>query len=844
MFQDLKFALRSLRRSPGFAAVTVLTLTIGIGAVAAISGIADTALLHPLPFPHSDRLVTLNEVVPLITPNPIRLTAPDLIDYERQTQSFDAVAGFSAVTFELSGTREAISVQGVRATASLFRVLEIPPLLGRTFTPEEDDGGSPVCVISYGLWQRWFGGDPRALAATVDLDRKPYRIIGVMPRGFEFPLRGSLQGSEPVSLWVPMSFTPRERAAIADSWDYDGVARMKPGVTVAQATADVNIIAQRILLEVLKLPEAAGSHFTFTALARPLAAQVSGRVRPLLLALAGAVLFVLLIACVNVTNLLLARGANREREIAIRRALGAGRLHILRQLVAETLILGFAAAAAGTLLAWWCTEALPRVVPVRFAVLAAAHMNWRALLFTASITIVAALAVAAVPAFAAARGPVPEGSSSAHSAATLFAALKDRGASASGVRHHALRSALIVAETALAIVLLVGAGLLVQSFRDLLNTDPGFAPENAVAGAVSLPRNQYPDPVRIREFRRELLDRVQAIPGAEFAGMGSALPLSGANFQRAFWPDDYTPPAGTRLNTAAMTVVSGQYLQAIGATLIRGRLFTPQDTVQAPRVAVITQSIAKQFWPGKDPVGKRIRWGVGSSSDTEWLTVVGVVGDVKQSTLDAPADMQIYVPAEQVEASLAPEYRLDFTVASLNSMYVVLRGHGSTDALAGSLRQAVQSMDARLPVSSLRPLSSTLAASAAPQRFNMALMTSLGGIALLLAAVGIFGVTSYSVAQRTQEIGIRMALGATGSGISAMVLRDALRLAAAGVLIGSVAAAGLAPLLRTLLFGVKPLDPLTFAAVAALLVAVSTLASYVPARRAAIVDPMVALRWE
>ena len=385
--QDLRFGLRMLLKSPAFSAVAVITLALGIGSVAAIFSIADTSLLNPLPFPHSDRLVSVHEIVPMIFNQPIRITAPDLVDFQNESHAFEALGGWRTTappTLELSGGRESTRVSAIRFTANVFRVLEVSPPLGRTFTAEEDKAGERVCVISYGLWQRWFGADPQVVGQTVDLDRVPYKVIGVMPRGFEFPLRGNPDTPGTTDVWLPMSLTPKQLADRADNWSYNGVARMKPGVTVEQATADINAIAQCIVTE--RLPaDAAGLGFKFSALALPLAEQVTGRVRPVVLALLGAVAFVLLIACANVANLLLARGAQREREIAVRVTLGASRFRVVRQLVAETLVLAGLGAFAGTLLAWWTTQTLPRFVPARFAALAQAQFNWRVLLVTAGI---------------------------------------------------------------------------------------------------------------------------------------------------------------------------------------------------------------------------------------------------------------------------------------------------------------------------------------------------------------------------------------------------------------------------------------------------------------------------
>ncbi len=824
--QDVRYTCRLLRRNPAFATVAVVTLAVAIGANTAVFSLADASLFHALPFPDADRLVTVNEVVPLIGDRPIRLTAPDLRDYEDQSLSFDALGGWVPRAFELSGGHESERVAGVRATEGMFAALRVAPALGRTFTRDEDRGGAPVCLISDGLWRRWFGADPRVLGADLRLDRQPYRVIGVMPRGFEFPIRGAMfDSARPVDVWVPMSLSPRELAARADSWDYNGIARLKAGTTVAQASADVNGIAQHIAADLM--PGDRTGRFSFSAVVRPLAPQVSGGVRPLVVVLSGAVALVLLIACVNVANLLVARGAYRQREMAVRSALGAGRGRIVRQLIVETLVIAAAAAVIGGMLGWWSTAALAGFVPSRFAILARGAVNLRVLLFGTAAAVLSAVAIGIVPGLAAGRGDQTE-------------ALGERGAIGGGVRHRRLRSALVVAEIALALVLLVGAGLLIRSFRDLLNTAAGFRPEGAVAGSVALPEADYPDAARERRFFEVLLDRLRGDPDALLVGAGSSLPLNGRRNERVFTPEDYTPPPNAGLNIASMTSTSGDYLQAIGATLLKGRYFTPHDNATGEGVAIVTEALARRYWRGRDPIGKRLKWGIAESPDP-WLTVVGVVADVKDA-LDAPASLQVFVPNEQVEMSI-PEYlRRDYVRQQLRSMFVVVRGRAAAETLAATLRGAVRSLDSRLAVASLQPLARTLSDSAAPQRFNMLLMAGFAAIALLLAAIGIYGMVAYAVAQRTHEIGIRLAVGASASDVVSMIVREGATLALAGLALGTAAAAALAPTLRALLFGVRPLDPATFAAVAALLMAVALLATYLPARRATRLDPLAALR--
>ena len=823
---DVRYALRQMLRAPGFAAAAIATLALGIGATTTIFSIANAALFNPLPFPHPERLVTLNEIVPLIADRPIRLPPPDLVDYESHSHSFDAVGGWTPRTFELSGGTESERVQGARATSSLFDVLGVAPALGRTYSASDDRDAVPVCVISDGLWRRWFGGDPAALGQTVHLDRQPYRVIGVMPREFAYPPRGT-DSDAATDVWVPMSFTPKERNARADNWDYNGVARMKPGVTPAQASADVNAIAAQIASN-LGADDGRGHAFTFSAVARPLAPQVSGRVRPLVGALAGAVACLLLIACVNVANLLLARGAHRQREMSVRAALGAGRARLLRQLLTEALLLSLISAGAGAAIALWMTAALGRVLPSRFALLAAAHVNGAALAFAVALAACTTLLAGIIPAIAGA-------------ASGRAASLNIRTEVGSSTLRR-VRSALVIVEIALALMLLVGAGLLARTFHDLLQTSGGFQPESAASASISLPQQAYPDRERERQLYRDLIARLHG-GGITFAGVGSTLPLSGRRSERTFWPEGYVAAPNAGFNIAGLCTVSAEYLQTIGAFLRAGRLFTPQDDANAAPVAIISTSLAQQYWPGRDPIGRRVKWG-GADSSSDWLTVVGVVADLKQDSLDAPGALQIFVPVDQLEHSIVEPLRDEFTVRQLRSMYVVVRGRASDDAMTARLRQTIRSLDPSLAIADAGPLSNTVAGSAAPQRFNLLLMGGVAFMALLLAIVGLYGLISYSVAQRSREIGVRMAMGAAAGQVTRMIVKEGLTLAAAGAACGALGAAALAPTLRSLLYGVRPLDPMTFAIVTAVLLVVAAAATYVPARRVTAIDPATTLRSE
>lgn len=830
VLQELRVALRTLRKTPGFTAAAVLTLALGIGSVGVVSTLAEHAILNPLPYPHAEQLVSINEIVPIISKTALlRLTAPDFLDYQAQSHSFSAVAAYTFRIFELSGGKQSEQVQAMRATATLFSVLQAMPELGRPFTQTEDDKGEKVCVISDRLWRRWFGADQGAIGRTIALDRKPYIVVGVMPASFDAAPDKDVEIK--TDIWIPMSFTPGERAARADNYSYNAIARLQPGVTVAQSTDEVNTIAHRILQDFLnKTPEVRAMNFTFTAVARPLGPQISSTVHPLVLALGGAVMFVLLIACVNVANLLLARGAGREQEIAVRLALGATRARVAQQIVAESLVLALAGSAAGALLAWWAVSALPAIVPPRFALLAEAAFNWKIVGISIVIASLCAIVTGAAPAFSATR--------------TLnVMALRERTA-AGGRRSARLRSTLVAAELAAATVLLIGAGLLMRTFSGLLHTSAGFEPQGAVAGFLRLPSAEYKTLQQERDFYDRLISELRALPGTDFAGLGVTLPLKGTRSERSITPEAYVETE-KRIHIAAMTPTAGDYLQAIGADLLRGRYLTQGDSANARPVAVVSASLARRYWSGQDVIGKRFQWG--TDSKKPWITIVGEVADVKQFSLDAQGIDQIYVPAEQLMSSFDNDTEGSAAAAMMSqyrAMYAVVRGRSAYEAQEAGLRHAVRRLDPQLAVADVEALSETYVQSAAPERFNMLLISGFAMLALVLAAIGVYGVMAYSVAQRTQEIGIRMALGASSAGVAQMVLRSALGLAIMGVGMGAVAAAGLTPLLKSLLFGVKPLDGLTFAVVAVGLLAVAALASYVPARRATKVDPMVALRYE
>jgi len=813
LLQDLCYGLRQLRRNPGFTAVAVLTLGLGIGANTAIFSVVNAVVLRPLPYEDPDRLALIKERIPMIDPLPITVCAPDVIQFRRQNQVFDSVAAFHFGQADLSGVAEPERVNADRVNANLFSLLGVQPVVGREFTADEDQPGHPVAILSYGLWQRHFGANPDVIGRTVALDRQPYTVIGVMPRSFVFPLPGMNQGKA-ADLFVPMAFTHDELSDVGDNFNFSVLARLKPGVSLARANADVEAIAHDILET---YPPQFRNAVNLSAVVLPLGDQVVGKVRMLLLLLLGAVSFVLLIACANVANLLLTRAAGRQKEIAVRLTMGAGRLRLLRQFVAESILLAVLGAGLGLILAFWITQALVKLMPATIPRVHAIGLDLSVLAFTLALAVLTGLVFGAAPALAASR-------------TDLNSTLKEGGRSAlQGPQHQHLQAALLVGEVALSLVLLVGTGLLVRSFAHILDTDPGFQPEHVLTASLYLPGKQYSEDGQVRSFYRNLIERLGQLPGVKMAGASTDLPLEGG-WNHVVTPEDYRTAPGAGLNVAYHSIIEGNYLQTMGIPLLRGRYFTSQDKLGSTPVLIVSKSLAGRYWPDQDPIGKRLKWGPAASNDP-WLTIVGVVSDAKQSALDTATVPHTYEPYGQHEG--AP-----------SNLNVAIRAAGDPASLTSALRAAVWGLDRQLAVAQLRTMDQVISESNAPRRFNVSLLAAFAALAVVLAAIGIYGVIAYSVAQRTHEIGIRMALGAEARDVLKMVIVHGLWLALSGVALGAIGALALTGFLSSLLYGVKPTDPLTFVAVSLLLLAVALIAVYIPARRATKVDPMVALRYE
>lgn len=822
-FQDLRITTRHLRKSPGFSATTVLMLALGIGATAAIFSIVEAVLLRPLPFPDPERLASLSDIVEGDNGRGTGVTAPDILNYTRDTHSFESLGGYQQAAFELSGAGEPAQVNAARLSAGVFPALAVPPLMGRFFTPQEDDQSVPVTVISYGLWKNRLHGDPHVVGTKILLDRKPYLVIGVMPRNFEFPLLpGHLSNSE---LWVPMSFTREEMGpGQAANWNFQMMGRLRPGISFAQAQQD----AQRVAEQTMRAYPSFMASLHIRASVRSLREETVYDVRDLLRTLFLAILIVLLIVCANLAGLLLVRTIRRRREIAMRLALGASWLTLLRQSVLESVLLSLTGGFLGLALAAiglrtgvnYLPETLPRIHEI--------SLDWRVVLFALGLSLLTGVGCGLFPAFAALKTSVNE-------------TLKEGGRAGSSMGHTWMRSGLVVGEIATALVLLAAAALLLRSFEKMRSVDLGFRPEHVLAAAYSLPKQQYPNQAAINEFNRELIRRLQQLPGVKFAGVTDYLPSLGDMSNSAFVVDGYVPPQGAPMNLANFILTEGDYLQSMQIPLLDGRLFTEGDNATAPLVAIVNRKFAEHYWRDGSAIGKRFRIGT-PESRTEWLTVVGEVSDVKESSPDSPDQEEWYQPVEQFGRSLG-SLGSDWDLNG-NSGFITLRTAEPPEQMANSLRATVRSIDPQLPLSQLETMQHAVSDSETPRRFQTTLISAFAAAAVLLAVLGIYSVIAFSVALRVQEMALRMALGAQRSGILGLVFLSAVKLALAGCGLGLIGAAAASRLLGSLLFEVSPLDPIVLTLAAAFVMLLALAASLIPARRAASIDPMQALRAE
>ncbi len=804
--QDLQYAWRMLVRSPGVTALALVALALGIGANTAVFSVVDGVLLEPLPYSEPDRLA----VVWAATPDLLPASGGEFTGWREQSDVFSAIAAFHSQPYAVTGGAPEI-LGGVRASAELFPLLGVAAEHGRTFLPEEDRPGGPhVVVLGHAVWQRRFGGDPSIVGRTISLDDEPYTVVGVMPDGFQFPRRGEMpspfQFPQDVAVYTPLALTP-EQAANRGREYLMVIARLKPGVTLAQAQAGMSATAERFAQQFPSTNRNRGARVV------GLREQVLARVEPALLMLLGAVGLVLLIACANVANLALVRASARGKEMAIRSALGAARGRVVRQLLTESLVLALVSGAVGLVLALWGVETVRALLPETVPRAEEIGVNARAFGFTLVVSLVTGVLFGLAPALQA-------------SMPRLSPALQEGGRSDRGSGSRRLRGLLVVSEVALALVLLAGAGLLLRSFVRLARVDSGVDTRNVLTVDVRLPRGRYAPPRQVAFFD-ELVTRLRALPGVRAAAGIYPLPLSGAEEGASFVVDG-RPAAPDERVLAGPRFVSPGYFETMGIPVVRGRGFRDSDGREASPTLVINEAMARTYWPSGDPIGQRLAFS-GVSGPRVWREIVGVISDVHHSGLDRPSPPEVYCPFAQFPGP---------------GLTLVLRTNGAPRDLVASVEAAVRSIDADQPITNVRTMDELLARSVAPRRFPLLLLGTFAGLALVLAAVGIYGVMSYLVAQRRHEIGIRMALGAEARDVRRLVVGQGMKLVLIGLALGAAGALVLTRVLQGLLFAVSATDPVTFVAVALLLVLVALAACWIPARRATRIDPLAALRYD
>lgn len=805
--QDLGYGLRQLRRSPGFTAVAVLTLALGIGANTAIFSIVNGVLLRPLPYRDPGRLTLVWEKDELGHPD--NATFATYTDWKAMSKSFEELALYRSWQPTVTGSGDPEQLSGLRVTNNYFRMLGIRPELGRDFRPEEETpSASHVVILSRGLWQRRFNSDPNIAGKTITLNAASFIVAGVLPADFQSLMSMDPRGGT-VEIWGVLGYDASLPWACRTCHHLIAIGRLRPGVTLAKANAEMDTISAALWKAYPKDYSASG------VILMPLRDYLLGPVSTTLYVLLGAVTFVLLVACANLANLLLARATRRNMEMAVRTALGATRGRVIRQLLAENCLLALLGAAVGLTPAYWTPNLLAALGTGDLPRLAEVRLDWRVLLFTLGLVLLTGVLSGMAPAFRL-------------SNTGLHDTLKEGARGSSGAAGRRLRALLVVSEIALSLTLLVGAGLLLRSLARLLTVSPGFDASHVLTMRVSLLGEKYADNKNLRQFFVQASERVRALPGVEAAGVVSQIPLGGNMDQYGFHVEGRINANPELDPSAERYCVTPGYRRTMSIPLLRGRDLAETDSADAPQVLLINEAAARQMWPGEDPLGKHVKLG---GIDKPWWTVVGVVGDVHQRGLDFAPDMQFYVPHAQW-----PFPDSDMTFA--------IRTDGPPGALAQAARQAIRSLDSNQPISRIMPLEDYVGLSVQGRRFSLVLLAAFAVIALLLSTVGVYGVTAYTVALRTREIGIRMALGAQGRDVLALLLREELLLVLGGIALGIAASAALTRFLASMLFEVKPTDPATFVLVATLLAAVAGLACWFPTRRATTVDPLVALRYE
>ncbi|PZR73158.1 MAG: ABC transporter permease [Chthoniobacterales bacterium] len=815
MLRDLRLAFRSLLKSPGFSFVAIITVALAIGANTAVFSLVNALLIRPLPYKAPQELVLLWQKFSGQGLEQIPASAPEYLDYEKQTTSFEHIAAFDYTNLNLTAGDMPERIQGAVVTPSLFPLLGVAPIHGRVFTKDEfGEGRDGVVILSARLWQRRFNSDPNLVGKEIALNGRNFIVVGIMPAKFEFPLPlFGIQGgtfAERVDIWKPIAFTKNDLES-RGSRSFGIIGRLKQGVSSAQAQAEINTIHARWFKQ---FPDNYSPETRFGATLYPLHEQVVGGMRTALLILLAAVGVVLLIACANLTTMLLARAGAREREFAIRVALGANRLQLLRQILCESVLLAIIGGIAGTVLAIWGLDLLRAIGAQTVPRIAEANLDARVLLVTLVTSIVTGILFGIFPALASGN---PE----------LTEALKEGGRGATtGIRRNRVRNALVIAEVAMALVLLVGAGLLMKSFARLQNVDPGFDPHNVLTMEVALPVAKYPRGQPVADLYADAIRRIKTLPGVETVAFTSILPLSGTNSDSSFAIEGRDPRVEKVFPDEEIRAITPEYFQALKIPLLQGRFFTEGDRRDAPRVTIINQAMAKKWFPGTDPIGKRITFSDPRKPDVEWITIVGVVGTVRHRGLDEEGKSEYYEPHAQ---------------RSYRDMILAVRSKQDPRSLTSAIRAEIRRMDPDLPAANVRTLEQVTSDSIAPRRLSIVLLGVFAAVALVLASVGLYGVMSFMVVQRTHEIGVRMALGAQRRDVLRLVVGHGMKLVLIGSALGLVMALLSMRALSAMLYRVGAFDLMTFCSVTFALCLVSLFASYIPALRATRADPMIAL---